>query len=81
MKINCWESLYVQIYRPHNRLITEQLINDNNPLYKHAYIREMELIDISDSIMKSKHIYIYIFIVCLLFIIEANISISSISLM
>jgi len=37
-KMNCWESLYIQIYRQHNRLITEQLANDANPLYEQAYL-------------------------------------------
>jgi len=38
MKMNCWEFLYIQIYCQHNRLITEQLANDINPLYEQAYL-------------------------------------------
>ena len=38
MKMNCWESLYIHIYRQHNRLIIEQLANDVNPLYEQAYL-------------------------------------------
>ena len=38
IKINCWESLYMQIYRQRNRLITEQLTNDINALYEQAYL-------------------------------------------
>jgi len=37
-KMNCWESLYIQIYHQHNRLITEQLANDASPLYEQAYL-------------------------------------------
>jgi hypothetical protein len=37
LKMNCWESFYVQIYRQCNRLITEQLTGDYNPPYKQAY--------------------------------------------
>jgi len=35
--MNCWESLYIQTYRQRNRLITEQQVSDNNPLYEQAY--------------------------------------------
>jgi hypothetical protein len=34
LKINCWESFYIQIYCQRNRLITEQLTGDYNPLYE-----------------------------------------------
>jgi len=37
LKMNCWESFYVQIYRQRNRLIAEQLTGDHNPLYEQAY--------------------------------------------
>jgi len=36
LKMNCWESFYIQIYRQCNRLITEQLTGDYNPLYEQA---------------------------------------------
>jgi hypothetical protein len=36
LKINCSETFYIQIYRRRNRLITEQLTRDYNPLYKQA---------------------------------------------
>jgi len=38
LKMNCWESFYIQIYRQRNRLITEQLTADCNPLYEQAYL-------------------------------------------
>jgi len=31
-KMIFWESLYIQTYRQHNRLFTEQNLSDNNPL-------------------------------------------------
>jgi hypothetical protein len=37
MKMNGWELLYIQIYCQRNRLITEELANDINPLYEQAY--------------------------------------------
>jgi hypothetical protein len=37
-KAYCWGSLYIQIYRQHNRLITEQLAKHINPLYEQAYL-------------------------------------------
>jgi hypothetical protein len=37
LKMNCWESFYIQIYRQRNRLITEQLTGDYCPLYEQAY--------------------------------------------
>jgi hypothetical protein len=37
LKMNCWGSFYIQMYRQSNRLITEQLTGDYNPLYKQAY--------------------------------------------
>jgi len=37
LKMNCWESFYIQIYRQRNRLITGQLTGDYNPLYEQAY--------------------------------------------
>jgi len=36
-KMNCWESFYLQIYCQRNRLITEQMTGDYNPLYEQAY--------------------------------------------
>jgi hypothetical protein len=38
MKMNCWESLYIQIYSQHNRLLTEQLANDINPVHEQTYL-------------------------------------------
>jgi hypothetical protein len=35
-KINNWENFYIQMYRPLDRLITEQQVNDPNPLYELA---------------------------------------------
>jgi len=32
-KMNSWENLYIQIYRQQDRLITEQQVNEPNPLY------------------------------------------------
>jgi hypothetical protein len=50
MKMNCWEFLYIQIYRQHNRLITEQLANDINPLYaSHAPFKTLH-----DKVLLSK---------------------------
>jgi hypothetical protein len=37
LKMNCWESFYIQIYRQRNRLITELLTGDYNSLCKQAY--------------------------------------------
>ena len=34
--MNNWENLYIQIYRQHDRLITEQQVNEPNPLYELA---------------------------------------------
>ena len=43
LKMNCWGSFYKQIYRQRNRLITEQLTGDYNPLYEYAYFpRELQ---------------------------------------
>jgi hypothetical protein len=36
LKMNCWESFYIEIYRQRNRIITEQLKGDYNPLYEQA---------------------------------------------
>jgi hypothetical protein len=36
-KMSCWESLYIQVYHHHNKLITEQQVEDTNPLYGLAY--------------------------------------------
>ena len=36
-KMNCWETLYMQIHRKLNILISEQLITQFNPLYDLAY--------------------------------------------
>jgi hypothetical protein len=36
LKMKCWESFYIQIYRQRNWLITEQLTGDYNPLYEQA---------------------------------------------
>ena len=35
-KMNNWENLYIQIYRQQDRLITEQKVNEPNPLYELA---------------------------------------------
>jgi hypothetical protein len=37
-KMNHWENKYIQIYRHHNLLITEQQINEPNPLYELAQL-------------------------------------------
>jgi hypothetical protein len=37
--MKCWEYFYTQIYRQRNRLITEQLTGDQNPLYEQAYFQ------------------------------------------
>jgi len=34
--MNCWETLYLQIFHQHKTLITEQQIGDINPLYELA---------------------------------------------
>ena len=34
--MNCWETLYMQVYHQNNILITEQQIGESNPLYKLA---------------------------------------------
>jgi hypothetical protein len=36
--MNIWENLYIQKYRQLDRLITEQQVNDPNPLYEYAYL-------------------------------------------
>ena len=36
--MNCWEALYIQIFHRHKVLITEQQVNDTNPLYEPANI-------------------------------------------
>jgi hypothetical protein len=38
MEINHWGNMYTQIYRPQNQLITEQQINELNPLYELAQL-------------------------------------------
>jgi len=38
MKINHWENMYIQIYRQQDQLITEQQINELNPLYELAHL-------------------------------------------
>ena len=35
-KMNHWENMYIQIYRQQNLLITEQQVNEPNPLYELA---------------------------------------------
>jgi len=35
-KMKNWENLYIQMYRQLDRLITEQQVNDPNPLYELA---------------------------------------------
>jgi len=35
-KVNNWENLYIQIDHQQNRLITEQQVNEPNPLYELA---------------------------------------------
>jgi len=32
--MNCWEALYMQVFRQHKILITEQQVSDPNPLYE-----------------------------------------------
>ena len=38
LKIKCWESFYIQIYQQRNRLITDHVTGDYNPLYEQAFI-------------------------------------------
>jgi len=35
-RMTCWEALYIQIFHQLNWLITEQQVNDSNPLYELA---------------------------------------------
>jgi len=35
-RMNCWETLYMQMFHQHKILITEQQTGDTNPLYKLA---------------------------------------------
>ena len=37
-KLNHWENMYIQIYRQQNLLITEQQVNEPNPLYELALL-------------------------------------------
>jgi hypothetical protein len=37
-KMNHWENMYIQIYRQQNLLITEQQVNEPNPLYELAQL-------------------------------------------
>ena len=37
-KMNSWENLYIQIYRQQDQLITEQQVNEPNPLYELAQL-------------------------------------------
>ena len=37
-KMNNWENMYIQIYRQQNLLITEQQVNEPNPLYDLAQL-------------------------------------------
>jgi hypothetical protein len=34
--MNNWENIYIQIYRQQDQLITEQQVNEPNPLYELA---------------------------------------------
>ena len=34
--MNCWETLYMQVYHQNNILITEQQTGESNPLYELA---------------------------------------------
>jgi hypothetical protein len=38
MKMNHWGNMYIQKYRQQDQLITEQQINELNPLYKLAQL-------------------------------------------
>jgi hypothetical protein len=38
MKMNHWENMYIQIYHQQNQLITEQQVNELNPLYELAQL-------------------------------------------
>jgi len=38
MKMNHWENMYIQIYGQQDQLITEQQINELNPLYELAQL-------------------------------------------
>ena len=35
-RMNCWEAFYVQTFHQHSILISEQQVNDTNPLYELA---------------------------------------------
>ena len=35
-RMNCWETFYMQIFHRHNISISEQKVNDINPLYEMA---------------------------------------------
>jgi hypothetical protein len=34
--MNHWENMYIHIYRQHGKLIDEQQVYEENPLFKHA---------------------------------------------
>ena len=34
IRMNCWEALYTQVFHQHKMLVTEQQINEPNPLYE-----------------------------------------------
>jgi hypothetical protein len=37
-RMNHWENLYIQRYRQQDRLIDEQQVSEENPLYKQALL-------------------------------------------
>jgi len=40
-RMNCWETLYMQVYHQNNILITEQQIGESNPLYELANTKQI----------------------------------------
>jgi len=37
IKMNCWETVYIQTFHKHNTLTAEQQVNNINPLFQLAY--------------------------------------------
>ena len=40
-RMNCWETLYMQVFHQNNILITEQQIGGSNPLYELANTKQI----------------------------------------
>jgi hypothetical protein len=66
--MNHWENMYIQIYRQQNLLITEQQVNEPNPLYELAQlpqaIRDGSQPDIPQTGTSGTHTHIGKFIFC-----------------